>query len=354
MFGFDKRAAKYTFTAAVVLLLMYALFMIRSTIFVLIVSLLLAYLLYPVVGFVNRYMPKDSQGLSLALVYMLLIGSVVAVIVTVGSEAADEAASLSQRAPEFIQRMKQTPSPSTPAQVQSLKESALSAAQNYVYKHSSEMASFLPTISLEILKASKNLIYLVIVPILSFFILKDGTRMRDELLDMIEPGRMRELVDKMLEDSHALLLQYMRALFILCSITFVTFSIVLGFMGVPYALLLASVAFPLEFIPLIGPLVAAAAILSVTIFSGYSNWLGVLIFLAAYRMIQDYVISPRLMSAGVELHPLLVIVGVFAGGEIGGIEGTFLSVPVLALLRVIYRRIQSSRQLSLHPILTQV
>jgi predicted PurR-regulated permease PerM len=68
--------------------------------------------------------------------------------------------------------------------------------------------------------------------------------------------------------------------------------------------------------------------------------------------VQDYGISPRLMSAEVELHPLLVIVGVFAGGEIGGIEGTFLSVPVLALLRVVYRRIRLSRLSRRGPLVT--
>ena len=51
----------------------------------------------------------------------------------------------------------------------------------------------------------------------------------------------------------------------------------------------------------------------------------------------------RLMSEGVELHPLLVIFGVLAGGEIGGVEGTFLSVPVLSLLRVVYKRIRLTR-----------
>jgi predicted PurR-regulated permease PerM len=50
-----------------------------------------------------------------------------------------------------------------------------------------------------------------------------------------------------------------------------------------------------------------------------------------------------LMEQGVALHPLLVLFGVFAGGELAGIAGTFLSVPVLALVRVIYVRIRKSR-----------
>ena len=60
-------------------------------------------------------------------------------------------------------------------------------------------------------------------------------------------------------------------------------------------------------------------------------------------MFQDYMLSPHLMGQGVELHPLLVLFGVFAGAELAGIPGTFLSVPVLAMVRVIYLRIRKAR-----------
>ena len=82
----------------------------------------------------------------------------------------------------------------------------------------------------------------------------------------------------------------------------------------------------LEFIPMIGPLTAGAVILVVALISGAHFW-AVLIFLVAYRMFQDYVLSPHLMGQGVELHPLLVLFGVFAGAEVAGIAGSFLSVP---------------------------
>jgi predicted PurR-regulated permease PerM len=59
-------------------------------------------------------------------------------------------------------------------------------------------------------------------------------------------------------------------------------------------------------------------------------------------MLQDYVVSPHLMGRGVELHPLLVLFGVFAGAEVAGIAGTFLSVPVLALFRILYLRLRKA------------
>jgi predicted PurR-regulated permease PerM len=332
MLGIDNRAARYTYTAALVLLLLYVFYIVRGTLFVFTVSLLFAYLLYPVVDWLNRYLPNQSRTPALAIVYLLLIGVIVTLGVFIGSEAAAQATALGQRAPALIDRMRQHPT-----------NTLLGTIEGYIYDHYTEMVSYLPGISFRALKALTNLIYLVIVPVLSFFLLKDGRQMRDELLDLFDAGHSRELIDEILGDVHTLLLQYMRALFTLCSFTLGTFAIVLSLMGVPYAMLLASIAFPLEFIPLVGPLVAAATILGVTLLSGYPHVLWVVAFLGAYRLMQDYVISPRLMSAGVELHPLLVILGVFAGGELGGIEGTFLSVPVLALLRVVYRRIRAAR-----------
>jgi predicted PurR-regulated permease PerM len=109
-------------------------------------------------------------------------------------------------------------------------------------------------------------------------------------------------------------------------------------MGVPYAVLLAAIAFPLEFIPLLGPLMAALIVLAVSAASGYAHLVWLVVFLGLFRMFQDYVLSPALMSRGVELHPLMVIFGVFAGGEIGGAAGVFLSVPILALVRLLYHR----------------
>ena len=343
MFGLDSRAAKYTFTAAVVLGLLYGLFVIRGVLFIVTVSIMLAYLLYPVVDLLNRYLPGPSRTPALVVVYLTLLGGITALVITLGSRAAVEATSLSEQAPALLQRLQQAPAPSTPFALQSLKENLLHAVQVYIYGHYKEMASSLPGFTLRVLKASTNLLYVIIIPILSFFILKDGRHLRDEFLDMLEPGSQRAFADDLLRDMHTMLLQYMRALFWLCSITLITFATVLSLLGVPDAILLACIAFPLEFIPLVGPLIAAVTILSVSILTGYPHLIWIAGFLGAYRLVQDYVISPRLMSEGVELHPVLVIFGVLAGGEIAGVEGTFLSVPVLALLRVVYTRVRKSR-----------
>jgi len=136
---------------------------------------------------------------------------------------------------------------------------------------------------------------------------------------------------------------YIRALVILSSATFVVYALFLEFSGAQYSLLLGGVAAVLEFIPVVGPLSAAVIIVMVEGFTGYSHVILLLVFFVVYRMFQDYVLSPYLMGSGVELHPLLVLFGVLAGEQIGGIPGMFLSVPVLAILRVLYVRLQRRR-----------
>jgi predicted PurR-regulated permease PerM len=94
----------------------------------------------------------------------------------------------------------------------------------------------------------------------------------------------------------------------------------------------------LEFIPVVGPLAAALAIVSVALLMSYQHWLILVIFLGVWRLVQDYVSSPRIMGESMELHPLAAIFGVMAGGEVAGILGIYLSIPVMASLRIVFRR----------------
>jgi predicted PurR-regulated permease PerM len=65
--------------------------------------------------------------------------------------------------------------------------------------------------------------------------------------------------------------------------------------------------------------------------------LWVLLFLAVLRVLEDYVIYPRLIGSNIHLHPLAVILAVLAGAELGGAVGVILSVPALAIASATYR-----------------
>lgn len=347
MLGIDYRAARYTWTAALVLLSICLVYLLRRTVFVFIVALLFAYLLYPFMNLVDRHLPTKTRTPALAVTFIVVIGILAALAVTIGSTVAGQAAKLAEQAPALLDKLRQGPPPGT---VVPLRNQALNWVVGQLRDHYNQIAGLAPRVAVSVISVSRNVIYVVLVPILSFFLLRDGRSILAGAVEMIEPHY--ETARDTFDDVHTLLLLYMRALLFLCGVTFVTFSIFLSATGVPYAMLLASIAFALEFIPLIGPLSAAAIIILVSLVGGYGHVLWVVIFLAVFRMIQDYVLSPMLMGKGVELHPLMIILGVLAGGEIGGVAGIFLSVPVLALIRLFYHRLkklQAARRLSVSP-----
>jgi predicted PurR-regulated permease PerM len=94
----------------------------------------------------------------------------------------------------------------------------------------------------------------------------------------------------------------------------------------------------LEFIPLVGPLTVAITAAILAIFhAGPFNAFLVLLFLGVLRIIQDYVIYPRLIGQGIHLHPLAVIFAILAGEKLAGVAGIFLAIPVVAILTVSYK-----------------
>jgi predicted PurR-regulated permease PerM len=336
LLGIDARAARATWTAALVLLMLGLIYLVRQTLLVFVIALLFAYLLYPLMDEIDRRLPSRTRTPALALTFGVVLGLLVTFGILIGTVAARQAASLARAAPAFLDRFQPTPAAAAQPGL-----SLRSLFEDGVRSYYSELVSVVPSISLRVLSASWNLIYVVIVPILSFFILKDGRHIRDSFLDLFDSER--EVAEDTLMDIHRLLLQYMRALLFLCCATFVVFAIVLSAMQVPYALLLASIAFPLEFVPLVGPLIAAVIIVGVSAVGGFPHIILVIIFLGLYRLFQDYVLSPNLMGQGVEVHPLMIVFGVFAGAEIGGVAGVFLSIPTLALMRLLYHRLEKIR-----------
>ena len=344
MLGIDRKAVRYTWTAALILLLLVCVYLIRESLVVFSIAVLLTYLLYPLFEMLKRVLPGKSRAPALAVVYLTVFGLLGLIVMTVGSRVAEEARSLSAKVPAILNQVEINPD-EAPAQgtPKSLEAQVINELRAQLVLHYSQLVALVPQYSIKVLSVSRYLLLIIVIPIMSFFMLKDGAALREDLIDLFAPGRDRELIEDVLNDIHVLLLQYMRALFTLCMAVFGSFALALSLMGVPYALLLATVAFALEFVPLVGPLSSAVIIMAVATFAGFPHLFLLLAFLGLYRLFQDYVLSPNLMAAGVELRPLIVILGVLAGGEIGGAAGIFLSVPVLAMARIIIRHIRKHR-----------
>lgn len=333
MLGFDFRAARWTWTAVLVLLCIWLLYLLRSTLFLFILAVLFAYLLAPLVNLIDRLLPgKRTRTAALALAYVLVVGLVVLAGSLIGSRVVQQANLLAKTFPATLQELESE-----------FQDKVPDAFKSGLNERADNLIASLPSYSLRLLGLLGNLIYVVIIPILAFLCLKDGPLVKEHIVTLVEAGPPRQLLDHILADMDLVLAHYMRALVMLSINTFICYSIFLSILGVPYGILLGVLAGMLEFIPVVGPLAAGIVVFMVG-GAASGHWIALFIFLVVFRLFQDYMISPHLMGHGVELHPLLVLFGVFAGAELAGVAGTFLSVPVLALVRVLYRRVYQARQ----------
>jgi len=300
--------------------------------------------LTPVLNFVQRIVPaRFPRNGTLAIVYLLFLGIIVGIGFGVGTVIAEQATNLISRLPNLVKSKDPLAAIPLPQVLDPLRSRIVEAIRAQVDSLNKEAFPLIKSALSSIAERAGGILEFVLVPILGFFFLKDGAQIRQTVIDWTTSGRNSVILDEIFVDVHILLGHYIRALVILSSATFVAYSAFLQFSGGQYAILLGGIAAVLEFIPVVGPLTASVIIVIVEGATGYSHLLVVVIFLLCYRLFQDYVLSPYLMGSGVELHPLLVLFGVLAGEQIGGIPGMFFSVPVIAALRIVYVHLQRSR-----------
>jgi predicted PurR-regulated permease PerM len=315
--------------------------------FMIVLAVFVAYLINPLTRLVRRpfetesrakFMPRSlAIAISFLIVFAVLGMGIMALAPSISSQARDFATnvptyttSIQTTLNDFNRRLdRMRVSESVQTDINERINQSLSAAGTYVTNLIGSTAltliSYLP--------------WLVLVPILAFFFLKDAALFRVALLRMVPVGDWRTRVEAVMRDVNKTLAAYTRAQLIACLLIGVICTIGFYLLGNNYAILLGIVAGVLEFIPLIGPLtVAILATLVAGLESGWQAfWTAV--FLGLLRIVQDYYFYPRIIREGIHLHPLAVILSVLAGEQVAGIAGVFLSIPIVALVTVIYKHV---------------
>jgi predicted PurR-regulated permease PerM len=338
MLGIDKRALRIAWTVFLLALLLGLAYYIRDTLLVFAAAIFLAYMLSPIVSLVERFVLK-RRGLALGVVYILLIGALVGLGFALIPRLATEATSLATRLPALLTSGKLAKVP-LPTWAEPVREQVMDALRRQASGLAASVVPFIQRASTEILSGVGYLLPIILVPILTFFFLKDAREIRATLLGAFDADH-RATAESIFEDIHVVLRNYLRTLVILAAASFAAWAIFLSAMDEPYDLLLAGTAGALEFIPVVGPAAALVIILLVCGVAG-GGLIWIIVFWALYRIFQDYVLNPFLMSAGIQLHPLLVLFGVLAGEKIGGIPGMFFSIPALAILKVVLAHLRTA------------
>ena len=195
----------------------------------------------------------------------------------------------------------------------------------------------LPSILFMFVKNLVNLLALLCtIPIVGFFILKDKEKFKKAFFSLVS-NKYFELTVLIMRKLDEIVGTYLRALMIEISIVSVLSSIALMIVGVPYALLIGIIAGFANAIPYFGPSVGVIlALISVVINAQpISMAFYAIIGLYSVQAIDNNVVYPIVIGKNTEMHPLIIMLTVIAGGYAMGVLGMFLSVPLVFLVKEI-------------------
>jgi predicted PurR-regulated permease PerM len=340
---FDSRTSRVLLTALLFALGLGFIYAARQTLILFLFAIFFAYLINPAVVRLEKLV--RGRGRAIAVIYLLLLVGLAVFGLLVGPRIARQAERLGEALPGLMDKASSGQLSGQIGQIAAqigqqhgLSDATQRGIENFLKNHREDLSRLAQRIGVRAAESAKEVWVLFLIPILAIFFLRDGGSFHEVLLSLVQSRSRREFLQDVFQDLNQMLAQFIRAQLTLAALSFIVYSSVLGALRVPYALMLGTAGGALEFVPVVGPLVAGAAMVVVAILAGYSHWPLVLLFLVLWRMVQDYVVSPRVMGVSVELHPLAALFGILAGGEIAGILGVYLSIPVMASLRIVWRR----------------
>ncbi len=339
----DSRTSRVLLTALLFALGLGFLYAARRTLILFLFAIFFAYLINPAVARLEKIVHR--RGVAISIIYLLLVAALAIFGFLVGPRIARQSARLTGSLPGLIDKASTGQLSGQIDQIATRigNEHGWSTAtqkriESFLVSRRDDLAGLAQHIGVRAAEAAQEVWVVFLVPILAIFFLRDSGNFHEVLVSLVQSRSQREFLQDVFQDLNQMLAQFIRAQLTLAALSFLAYTSILGAMRVPFALMLGTAGGALEFVPLAGPAIAGVSMMIVAILAGYPHWGLLLLFLCGWRLILDYVINPRVMGASVELHPLAALFGILAGGEIAGVLGVYLSIPVMASLRIVWRR----------------
>ena len=334
----EPRTARVLFTTLRVVGVLAFFRAARETLTLFLFAVLFAYFLEPLVARLER--PLRGRGKAILVVYAALIGVLVAIGFIAGPSIGEESKQLTVSLPSLLDRLGSGELVNSFGQAHHLKPANVDQIQGFLTSHRGDILGYGKVIGSKIAEPAQHIWWLILIPILSLFFLRQGKEIATGAVALGRSAPERDMLAGLLTDINVMLGSYIQAQITLAGLTLVAYTLVLSVLGAPYAFILGPLAGFLEFIPVVGPAIAAVSVLAISTLAGYSHVLWLVLFLAIWRLTQDYVTAPRIMGRTLEINPLLQIFSVLAGGEIAGVVGALIAVPVAATIRIFARRLR--------------
>ncbi|AZO95711.1 AI-2E family transporter [Halocella sp. SP3-1] len=317
--------------------IIYFLMSVKTAVIPFVFGIILAYLFYPIVCFLRERNVSRSWAIYILLLLFLLMCSFIALIML--PLFINELEGLTQSIPEYIRTIDEYISYlnreyhriQLPVVIKEVIDGTLSRLEE-------QMIAFIQNITEIIINSLSILISLVIAPFITYYILKDLPKIKREIIKIIPADRKRLFLE-VGRELNKMFVAYLRGqIWISIIVGFLT-GISLFILKLKFFTILAVIATFSNMIPFIGPFIGAVPAVFIALRVSMSKALIVALIYFVIQQLESSIISPKIMSENVGIHPLGVIFSLLVGAELMGVWGLIFAVPIAGTIKVVFKLI---------------
>lgn len=321
---------RYLLVIGIVVALLAFFYTVRSVFSIFVLGAVLAYLLYRPVLYLESL--GLNRGWAIIVVYLILFGSLAALLITAVPAMLTELKSLVASVPQYADQIQQAIKGIEAIEIPDKLSATLNKNLNTM---EASLYSSISNFFLAFYNFLSKLFAIIIAPILSFYMIYDWDKIREAFLRLLSPGSRREIII-LFERIDEVLIGFIRGYLIVSLFVGILTGLVAFILGVSFPVLIGFVAALTNLIPYFGPFLGGIPAVGIALTVSTRTALYMTIAIVVIQQVESSIITPKVIGNEIGLHPLLIVFVLLAGGQLFGIWGMLLAVPITAILRELF------------------
>ncbi|BCD18529.1 AI-2E family transporter [Bacillus cereus] len=310
---------------------------LKTIFFPVLLAGVLFYILHPFVSLLEK--KGVSRIVSIASIYLIVIGLFVFLVLTVIPIIKDQIDALIDNLPYFGHEIERAARRFGESNLlgkiqENLNIDVASMVKDYTVDFTKSLSSVTGNVTGFLSTVTEVVLTFVMVPFILFYLLKDGEQLPNHFLKFISEQRQPAAM-RILDDMHYAISSYIRGQIIVS--LFIGIMLLIGYLiiGIKYAVLLAILAMIVNIVPYVGPIIAITPALIIAFIDSPGMVLKVIIVMMVVQLAEGKFISPQVMGKKLDIHPITIIFIILTAGNLFGIMGIILAIPGYAILKVL-------------------
>ncbi|MGI5921966.1 MAG: AI-2E family transporter [Syntrophomonadaceae bacterium] len=325
----SRKTGRYFLFAMVVLTTICFLYWVREVVITFLIGAVLAYIIYrPVIYLENKGMARIW---AIVLLYILVLGIMVVFTWLAIPQVIAELKDIAQIIPRYADQAQnvavRVEHLDWPKQLQQIVKENTSRVEQYIY---SSIKSFIAVFY----KFLSKILIVVFAPILAFYMLKDWEKIKGGFLSLLSPKARRncQVVGREID---IVLVNFLKGHLLVACLVGLTTGLAAFIIGVRFALLIGLISGITNLVPYFGPFLGGIPAVALAFAESSRTAIYMALAIVVIQQVESNFITPRIIGDRLGLHPLVIIFALMTGGQLLGIWGMLLAVPVTAMLKVI-------------------